>query len=81
MTEKVDKSLKEVWEWKEACYQEIKNMTSEERINHITREADRILEEYGMETVECEDGYRRIQKKQRSIVSEKKEEYYVEKNL
>ncbi len=40
---KYDKSLIEVWEWKEKVYDDIKDLTSEQYINKIKEDADRIL--------------------------------------
>lgn len=42
---KVDKSLKEVWEWKDLVYEETKNLSMEEKINKIKKDAERILKE------------------------------------
>lgn len=40
---KYDKSLTEVWEWKEKVYQEAKELTAKEYIEKIRNDADRIL--------------------------------------
>ncbi len=43
-----DKSLTEVWEWKERSYQEYKNLTDEESIERIRQNADKLLSEAGV---------------------------------
>ena len=40
---KYDRSLIEVWEWKEKVYDDIKNLTPEQYIDKIKEDADRIL--------------------------------------
>jgi hypothetical protein len=40
---KYDKSLLEVWEWKEKVYQEVKNLSAKEYVKKIRNDADRIL--------------------------------------
>jgi len=40
---KYDKSLTEVWEWKEKVYQEARELTAKEYIEKIRNDADRIL--------------------------------------
>jgi hypothetical protein len=40
---KYDKSLIEVWEWKERVYDDVKGLTPEEYIERIKGDADRIL--------------------------------------
>lgn len=42
---KIDKSLKEVWEWKDLVYEETKNLSMEEKIKKIKKDAERILKE------------------------------------
>ena len=80
MSEKVSKSLKEVWEWKEACYQELKDLSPEERIAHINGEADRVLKEHGLEKVPIGNGTYRLRKKSVGIVSEEQETYDVDRD-
>jgi hypothetical protein len=36
---KYDKSLEQVWEWKDAIYNEVKDLPVKERIEYIKREA------------------------------------------
>lgn len=40
---KYDKSLTEVWEWKEKVYQEAMELTAKEYIEKIRNDADKIL--------------------------------------
>lgn len=40
---KYDKSLLEVWEWKEKVYQDVKDLTAEEYIEKVRKDADKIL--------------------------------------
>jgi len=40
---KYDKSLIEVWEWKERVYHDLKDLTPKECIERIKEDADRIL--------------------------------------
>jgi hypothetical protein len=46
--QKYDKSLFEVEEWKEKVYQEIKDLTKEERIEYFRKGADKLLSEHGI---------------------------------
>ncbi|HHT9108512.1 MAG TPA: hypothetical protein ACFYD9_07660 [Candidatus Wunengus sp. YC64] len=41
--EKYDKSLLEVWEWKEKVYQDVKDLTAEEYVEKVRKDADKIL--------------------------------------
>ncbi len=43
---KVDKSLQEVWDWKNAVYEETKNMTAEERRAYSRRNYEEIKKRY-----------------------------------
>jgi len=43
---KADKSLEEVWNWKEQIYQETKDMSMEERVRRIKENASRINQRY-----------------------------------
>jgi hypothetical protein len=79
MSEKVSKALKEVWEWKEACYQEIKDLSPKERIAHINGVADRVLKEQGLEKVPVGDGTYRLREKNVGVVSEEQETYHSER--
>jgi len=40
-----DKSLKEVWEWKESVYQDVRNLSPKEYIKKIKEDAENILSE------------------------------------
>jgi hypothetical protein len=42
---KVDKSLKEVWDWKDRIYEETKTLSMEDRVNKIRADVDTILTE------------------------------------
>ncbi len=42
---KVDKSLKEVWDWKDRIYEETKTLSMEDRVNKIRADVDMILTE------------------------------------
>jgi nitrogen-specific signal transduction histidine kinase len=42
---KYDKSLIEVWEWKEKVYQDVKDLTAKEYIEKIKSDAEKILVE------------------------------------
>jgi len=46
--QKYNKSLIEVEEWKEKVYQDIKDMTDEERIEYFRKGADKFLSEHGI---------------------------------
>jgi hypothetical protein len=46
---KIDKSLEEVWTWKEKIYQETKDMSMEERVKRIKENALRISQKYGLD--------------------------------
>ena len=41
--QKYDKSLLEVWEWKEKVYQDVKDLTAEEYVEKVREDADKIL--------------------------------------
>jgi len=43
---KYDKSLTEVWEWKEKVYHDVKDLTAKEYIKKIRTDADKILSDY-----------------------------------
>lgn len=40
---KYDKSLVEVWEWKEQVYQDVKDLSPQEYIAKLRRDADKLL--------------------------------------
>lgn len=46
---KIDKSLEEVWRWKEEIYQETKDMSMEERVKKIKENTIRISQKYGLD--------------------------------
>ena len=43
---KVDKALKEVWDWKDAIYEETKHLSMHERVKHIRKGADALRKKY-----------------------------------
>jgi hypothetical protein len=43
-----DRSLEEVWEWKEQVYQQIKGFTHAEYIEKVGRDARAVLNEHGV---------------------------------
>lgn len=45
---RIDKSLEEVWQWKEKIYQETKDISMEERVRRIKENASRIDQKYGL---------------------------------
>ena len=75
MTEKVSKALKEVWEWKESVYQETKDMTTKEGLEYIRNEANKILEEEGLEKVKVKEGVYKLRKKAQNVVAEETKGY------
>ncbi|HGJ67082.1 TPA: hypothetical protein ENS27_17110 [bacterium] len=44
--QKYDKSLMEVWEWKEKVYQEVKDLSAQEYIEKVKKDADKFLSEH-----------------------------------
>jgi hypothetical protein len=46
--QKYDKSLMEVWEWKDKVYQDFKDLTIEEYVKRVRKESDTILAKYGI---------------------------------
>lgn len=40
---KYDKSLTEVWEWKEEVYREVKDLSAKEYIDKVRKDADKAL--------------------------------------
>ena len=46
--QKYDKSLVEVWEWKEKVYQKVKDLSTQEYIEKVKKDTDRILSEHGI---------------------------------
>lgn len=59
---KYDKSLTEVWKWKENVYQDVKGLTSKEMIGKIEHDADKILKEHSieLETIPPKEDRRKI---------------------
>lgn len=45
---KVDKSLQEVWEWKDKVYEATKHMTMHERGEYIRKGADRMCKKHNL---------------------------------
>ena len=45
---KADKSLEEVWKWKEKVYNETKGMSVEEQVNAIKANAQKAIKKYGL---------------------------------
>jgi len=42
------KALKEIHDIREKIYEETKNLTSEERVNHAHSEAQKLIKQYGL---------------------------------
>ena len=40
-----DKSLTEVWDWKDQVYQDVKGLTTQDYLEKLRRDAERILSE------------------------------------
>lgn len=45
---KIDKSLQEVWEWKNKCYEEYKDKTWEERIELMNKNVEELEKKYSL---------------------------------
>jgi len=45
---KVDKSLQEVWDWKERVYQETKDLSIKEAVENIRKGSDEFCKKYGL---------------------------------
>ena len=45
---KVDKSLQEVWEWKEKVYEEMKGFSTKEKIESFKRTSEDFCKRYGL---------------------------------
>ena len=43
---KYDRSLKEVWQWKEDIYKDIKKLSIREQLNYISRQAKKASKKY-----------------------------------
>lgn len=45
---KVDKSLQEVWEWKEKVYEEMKGFSTKEKIASFRKASEDFCKKYGL---------------------------------
>lgn len=45
---KVDKSLQEVWEWKEKVYEETRNLSTKEKIVNFKKTSEDFCKKYGL---------------------------------
>ena len=45
---KVPKSLQEVWQWKDECYEETKNMSSKEHLIHVHNAVEKFCKKHGL---------------------------------
>ena len=45
---KVDKSLQEVWDWKDSVYQQTKHLSAREAADKIHEDAQQIKKKYGL---------------------------------
>lgn len=45
---KVDKSLQEVWEWKEKVHEELKGLSAEEKMANFRRTSEDFCKKYGL---------------------------------
>ncbi len=45
---KVDKSLQEVWDWKEKVYEEIKGLSTKEKIANFRKTSEDFCKKYGL---------------------------------
>ena len=45
---KVDKSLQEVWDWKEKVYEEMRGLSSKEKIASFRKASEGFCEKYGL---------------------------------
>jgi len=48
MCMKIDRSLQEVWEWKDKCYEEYKDKTSGEMLELINKNAEEFKKKYNI---------------------------------
>jgi len=62
-----DKSLMEVWRWKEQVYQDVKGLATEEYLEKVRRDAQRILSENHVELnpISLKKGLQKVAWKQR----------------
>ena len=45
---KCDKSLREVWGWKDEIYKEIKNLSGKELVNYFRQQSDAMQKKYNL---------------------------------
>lgn len=45
---KIDKSLQEVWDWKDKVYQETKHLSMKESVMNIRKGAEQFCKKYGL---------------------------------
>ncbi len=57
-----DKSLIEVWKWKEEVYQDVKDLTTDEYITKIRTDTDKILSENAIRLKTWKDNRDRVLK-------------------
>jgi hypothetical protein len=55
-TAKTSKALREVWEWKDAVYDEIKSMSCSERQEYYNAALNRVVIERNIALKSCNDG-------------------------
>ena len=60
---KVSKALKEVWEWKDAIYEETKDMDRKEVVRYFRKDVDRVLDKMGYKKIEVANGVYRLNKR------------------
>lgn len=75
MNEKVSKAQEEVWEWKDDVYNDIKGLSSRERIEFFRKRSEKLLEELGLEKIEQKEGVYKLKKKASGIVAEGETKY------
>lgn len=66
-----DKSLTEVWEWKEKVYREVKGLTAKEHVEKLRNDAEKILSKSGIKLtpISLEKNIRKLSEKQRGQLS------------
>ncbi len=75
MSLKISKAQKEVWDWKDAVYEDIKNLSSKERIEFFNKRSEKVIDSLGLLKVKINEGVYRLQKKKILTVGEEKEKY------
>jgi hypothetical protein len=60
---KVSKALKEVWEWKDAVYNETKDMDRKEVVKYFHKGVERFLDKMGYKKVKSSNGVYRLNQK------------------